>query len=75
MICNHNLGGIFTGVIAFHKDFRLRDMDICKCHLISKAAKTSADALVRKLSFQATAQHLQLVQLDFSEDTAQTVQP
>lgn len=49
-------------------------MDICKCHLISKAAKTSADALVSKLSFQATAQHLQLVQLDFSEDTAQTVQ-
>lgn len=30
--------------------------------------------LVRKLSFQTAAQHLQLLQLDFSKDMVQAVQ-
>lgn len=71
--CNHNLLGVFPWDISTHRTFGLGDMGICKCHLILKALK-SGRGTIKKLSFQKAAQHLELLQPNFSKDMVQTVQ-
>lgn len=76
IICNHNLQGIFPSDTAIHKDFALRDMDICKRHLISKAVKTpGADAFSQTTKLSHSCPASLALALDFPKDMIQTVQP
>lgn len=69
IICNHNLQGIFPSDTAIHKDFALRDMDICKHHLILKAVKTpAADAISQKTKLSHSCPASPAFALDFSKD-------
>lgn len=68
IICNHNLQGIFPLDAAIHKDFALRDMSICKHHLILKAVKTAASiAFSQKTKLSHSYPASPALALDFPE--------